>query len=133
MSSAVGLKQLGVAPSHWQHIQQLSCLRSFTAASIAPKRLDHQRAVAAQAEVQGATTASQTADAAAGAPVAAYVHLPFCKRKCFYCDFPVEAVGLNVQKTSEFGTQLTPTERIYCNGSSDDNMLLVREISQTTY
>ena len=28
-------------------------------------------------------------------PVAAYVHLPFCKRKCFYCDFPVEAVGAN--------------------------------------
>jgi len=28
-------------------------------------------------------------------PLSAYVHLPFCKKKCKYCDFPIIAVGMN--------------------------------------
>ena len=26
-------------------------------------------------------------------PSSVYIHLPFCKKKCFYCDFPVVALG----------------------------------------
>lgn len=36
-------------------------------------------------------------------PVSAYIHIPFCRRRCFYCDFPISVLG-NQQRGETSGT-----------------------------
>jgi putative oxygen-independent coproporphyrinogen III oxidase len=33
-------------------------------------------------------------------PTAAYIHIPFCRRRCYYCDFPISVVGDQGGKSS---------------------------------
>lgn len=35
-----------------------------------------------------------------------YIHIPFCKKKCFYCDFPIFAIGKNKDNMSYFTNKI---------------------------
>ena len=78
-------------------------------------------------------------------PTAAYIHIPFCRRRCYYCDFPVFVVGdrktgansgniqLYVEHLGrEISTQVNydrPLETIFFGGGTP-SLLTVEQLGQ---
>ncbi|MBD1876897.1 coproporphyrinogen III oxidase [Nodosilinea sp. FACHB-131] len=44
-------------------------------------------------------------------PASAYIHIPFCRRRCFYCDFPISVLG-NHQRGETSGTVESYVDRL---------------------
>ncbi len=78
-------------------------------------------------------------------PRSAYVHIPFCRRRCYYCDFPISVVG-DRQKSDKFspipeyveviceeisitGSVCQPLETIFFGGGTP-SLLSVNQLSR---
>lgn len=47
-------------------------------------------------------------------PTSAYVHLPFCRKRCHYCDFPVVALGSCLTQTQEEDPRILNYIQLVC-------------------
>ena len=66
---------------------------SRVGARVGSARARNMRSVRARA---GGGRDESFAPASRRAPVSAYVHLPFCRSRCYYCDFAISVVGARV-------------------------------------
>ncbi|KAL6905841.1 hypothetical protein ACP4OV_003442 [Aristida adscensionis] len=96
----------------------------FPLASHLPPRPPPARRYAAAAAAAAATTASPPPPPPLP-PASAYVHLPFCRKRCHYCDFPIVALGSSSLSPSP-GADAAEDPRI-----ADYVRLLLREVAAT--
>lgn len=47
-------------------------------------------------------------------PTSAYVHLPFCRKRCHYCDFPIVALGSSSNQSHDGDPRITDYIELIC-------------------
>jgi putative oxygen-independent coproporphyrinogen III oxidase len=78
-------------------------------------------------------------------PRSTYIHIPFCRRRCYYCDFPVSVVGdrirgdtsgtirqyveLLCQEIITIGAQTLPLETVFFGGGTP-SLLSPKQLNQ---